>query len=206
MNIKTLTSLLAAFCLLIAFGKVSAIELDTIDASSGQADTFFVPSAGLEFVDPYFRYEGEDWGWQHNAIVNPFTTATLSISAFDVDNPSSFPLVDDEIDVIQGFDNATMDWLTIGTLAGSTDVYSFTTFDLDSSWFPEIQSGLMVRMLIDDLGTGVWGVTLAKSVLSLDDATLPNPNPSAVPVPAAVWLFGSALLGLAGFGRRKNKS
>ena len=28
-------------------------------------------------------------------------------------------------------------------------------------------------------------------------------TPSAVPVPAAVWLFGSALLGLVGFGRRK---
>ncbi len=28
-------------------------------------------------------------------------------------------------------------------------------------------------------------------------------NPSAVPVPAAVWLFGSALLGIAGVSRRK---
>ncbi len=28
-------------------------------------------------------------------------------------------------------------------------------------------------------------------------------NVSAVPIPAAVWLFGSALLGLAGFSRRK---
>ena len=28
-------------------------------------------------------------------------------------------------------------------------------------------------------------------------------NPSAVPVPGAVWLFGSALAGFAGFGRRK---
>ena len=27
--------------------------------------------------------------------------------------------------------------------------------------------------------------------------------PSAVPVPAAVWLFGTALIGLVGFGRRK---
>jgi len=28
-------------------------------------------------------------------------------------------------------------------------------------------------------------------------------TPSAVPVPAAVWLFGSGLIGLAGFARRK---
>ena len=29
---------------------------------------------------------------------------------------------------------------------------------------------------------------------------------SAVPVPAAVWLFGTALVGLAGFGRRRKKA
>ncbi|MEQ1739209.1 MAG: VPLPA-CTERM sorting domain-containing protein [Methyloglobulus sp.] len=28
-------------------------------------------------------------------------------------------------------------------------------------------------------------------------------NPSAVPIPAAVWLFGSGILGLAGFKRKK---
>lgn len=32
---------------------------------------------------------------------------------------------------------------------------------------------------------------------------LPPPDPSAVPVPAAVWLLGSGLLGLAGLARRK---
>ena len=31
-------------------------------------------------------------------------------------------------------------------------------------------------------------------------------NVSSVPVPGAVWLFGSAMAGLIGFGRRKNKS
>jgi hypothetical protein len=29
---------------------------------------------------------------------------------------------------------------------------------------------------------------------------------SAVPVPAAIWLFGSALLGFIGYGRRTNVS
>jgi hypothetical protein len=28
-------------------------------------------------------------------------------------------------------------------------------------------------------------------------------SPNAVPVPAAVWLFGTALLGLIGFGKRR---
>lgn len=36
-------------------------------------------------------------------------------------------------------------------------------------------------------------------------ATAPPPPPSAVPVPAAVWLFGSGLIGLVGVARRKKK-
>ena len=32
------------------------------------------------------------------------------------------------------------------------------------------------------------------------------PTPAAVPVPAAVWLFGSGLLGLVGIARRKKKA
>lgn len=35
---------------------------------------------------------------------------------------------------------------------------------------------------------------------------LGNPNTSPVPVPAAVWLFGSGLVGLMGFKRRKDSS
>jgi hypothetical protein len=39
------------------------------------------------------------------------------------------------------------------------------------------------------------------AVLSID-AVASNP-PSEIPVPAAVWLFGSGLLGLVGVARRK---
>ena len=206
--------LLAGTCFALASAPASAMVLDVIDATDGQADTYFVPAPGMEFDDPYFRFadmdtdpavfEPGDWGWQHNAIGGPFTTATLGISAFDVDNPSSFPgTVDDEIDEIQLFNNQTMAWETIGILDGTTNSFSYTTFALGASWFDEIASGLMVQILIDQLDTGFWGVSLAKSVLSIDGAPLPDPNPSPVPVPAAVWLFGSALLGLIGYGRRK---
>lgn len=41
-----------------------------------------------------------------------------------------------------------------------------------------------------------------KIVISSDDGTAKFGHPSAVPVPAAAWLFGSALLGFAGFRRK----
>jgi hypothetical protein len=40
--------------------------------------------------------------------------------------------------------------------------------------------------------------------LVINPSVVPPPlPPSAVPVPAAVWLFGTALIGLVGFGKRR---
>ena len=51
------------------------------------------------------------------------------------------------------------------------------------------------------LTTGTfWRINLD----GVDTATGPvDPNPSAVPLPGAVWLFGTAIAGFAGFSRRK---
>jgi len=53
-------------------------------------------------------------------------------------------------------------------------------------------------------GTGITGIDELQQV-RVDPATLPgDPDPrSEVPVPAAAWLFGSALLGLGGIARRR---
>ena len=51
------------------------------------------------------------------------------------------------------------------------------------------------------LATAFWATSAARSTgFSHQDV---NVTPAAVPVPAAVWLMGSALLGLLGVGRKK---
>ena len=47
------------------------------------------------------------------------------------------------------------------------------------------------------------GGSYSVNVVSGGGAVVTPPNPSNVPVPAAVWLFGSALMGLVGVSRRK---
>jgi hypothetical protein len=77
-----------------------------------------------------------------------------------------------------GFVNRTFDvnWLAIGT---SYDVYAEADVDKKKSWF-----------FYDD------------SAETAEISVLVEP-PSAVPIPAAAWLFGSAILGLFGIARRK---
>lgn len=204
MNKLAISSLLLGA--MISISSASAATVDTIDATSPAANVspnYFVPGSIATTDSPYYRSAGEDWQWTHNAITTPYTTATLSISAYDVDNPSAQPAFDDEIDEIYGWETSTSTWNLIGVLDGANDIYSFTTFNLDASWASEIASSLLVRILIDQNNEG-WQVTLAKSVLATDGGDIGNPNPgSTVPVPAAAWLFGSAVLGFFGV-RRKN--
>jgi hypothetical protein len=60
------------------------------------------------------------------------------------------------------------------TLSSSTAIRSFSFFD--------------------SVGTGGSAI---------DNLILDTGSVSAVPVPAAVWLFGTALIGLVGFGKRR---
>jgi len=58
-------------------------------------------------------------------------------------------------------------------------------------------------LLSGDLSiTGLWGGMLGADASVVGSFNL-NSAPSAVPVPAAVWLFGTGLIGLVGVGKRK---
>lgn len=102
------------------------------------------------------------------------------------------------------------------TITGST---SFATYNRDNVSSP----GFGLRT--EDLVNGLWTADQNWTILNASFASLGlntglysvsdiltgesisfdigSPNVSAVPVPAAAWLFGSALLGFFGFTRKK---
>jgi len=50
----------------------------------------------------------------------------------------------------------------------------------------------------------IFGGVVTEGTFFIDDVSIQAIQPpSAVPVPAAIWLFGTALIGLVGFGKRK---
>lgn len=193
---KTKILSLAGALMLACTGIAHAGITDVVQAPTD----YFVPDNSQLYDWPYYRWYGDDWSWQHNAIGGSFTTATLNISAWDVDAASG------EVDNIYALDSGS--WTLLGSLAGLDNDWGYTTFNLGASFFDDIASGLQVKMDIDSTHTSdYWAVTLAKSVLSLDGGTLPNPNPGpAVPEPSTLILMGAGLASLAVLRKRFKKS
>lgn len=99
--------------------------------------------------------------------------------------------------------------VTVGNLGlgAGVDIVSADGFEIFSDGFAfavlTIASGTGSR----DLATNLYSINLQTgqaTLAGLFNGTLRGLTaaPSAVPVPAAAWLFGSALLGLAGFRRK----
>ena len=80
-------------------------------------------------------------------------------------------------------------------------------FDLDTLQAPEFILTSVVFDVNQVLGVGLFDL----SINGLSDSfgsSLDNPNIIAaevqvVPVPAAIWLFGTGLIGLIGFAKRR---
>jgi len=85
------------------------------------------------------------------------------------------------------------DFDKIGSLKGGTQ-----SFTLSSSWYDEVISGLSFK---------AW-FSLDSEVLNWATLTVNGKYcaPSAVPVPAAIWLFGPAMLGFTAMRRRAKKA
>jgi hypothetical protein len=191
MTRNLLIAALSATAISAIAGAASAAAItDTVQTPTG----FFVPTDAQKGDAPYYRGNGQDWGWTHNAIAGVITSAELNISAFDVDAASG------EVDNIYAYDNGVATLL--GSLQGGDKVWAFSNFVLGSNFYDDINAGLKVFMTIDNNNAG-WFVTLGKSSLSIDGGALPPPTPG-VPEPAswALMLLGFGAIGATLRSRR----
>ena len=181
----------------LALNAHATVVSNTVESPSA----FFIPLDAQKAVPPYQRFKNEDWSWSHTAISDSFTSAYFSVSAFDVD------FAEGERDNIYAYDasGGSGVWVLLGALNGSDESYAYTTFSLGSMFFDDIQSGLQMKMDIDATNLGWGGVSLAKSVVSLDSLVLPPPEPgaTAIPEPGTLTLLALGLIGMAFVKGRK---
>lgn len=128
---------------------------------------------------------------------------------FTLDTPDPFPNLGDVIDYQIYISNADSTSTSLIDLTNSSITFAdFTAIADESTEFTEFTSG----MIIIDTTLAITGELDLPSELrfNFDEdridfyaATVLAASTSPVPVPAAIWLFGSGLLGLVGFARRK---
>ena len=191
------------------FGSIPGISIGsgfdatfTYDTNSANADlSDFDPTIGQIDIFSGFPY-GSSASVGSNFYSAGNTTTIISDNIF---------FAEDEIDV------------TIP--AGTYDMFAIATFADDFNWVTEtglawgvffvgntnLFSGSSISGFSDplsmlnnpDLITAVFSVGQISGGLDVSEYWGEINNPSPVPVPAAVWLFGSGLLGLLGFIKRK---
>lgn len=189
----------------------SSLEVSQADAFADYGTYTDIDTAGGAWLDK----EASPQGWRHNTDIGLFkshvtTTVTLNLSAING------PIANFGITVFTGMDTNTDrntyshhgQWnkpaggfpftksnpfdttdLTYLTHSSKVDGVNGLTFTAEADKIYSIYLG----------GSGGlhWNQQHDGYVLNISSA------PAAVPIPAAMWLFGSGLLGLISYGRRK---
>jgi len=100
------------------------------------------------------------------------------------------------------FSEAPLNFWVDGTLAGGANVTQFFVMDGNVNTFQTF----LLNSAFSGLESVNWryegGNTAA---FNIDNINVDTGSVSSVPVPAAVWLMGSGLLGLMGFSRKAKK-
>jgi hypothetical protein len=185
-------------------------SVDVVDATTGQADTYFVPASvdddTIWYADGgiYYRFYAKDWGWNHTfanpadllpATIDKVNSATLAIDAYDVDKG--------EFDIISG------DGTVLGQLDGKDDDWATTVLDLTGSALDDLLDGTMdIWMDIDSEHDYMkWAVALGSSTLTVDYETVELievevPCPQTIPAPGAIFMSSMGVI-IVGYLRRR---
>lgn len=188
-----------------------SLQISQADSNSRYGFAAEVDTGAGAWMDDGSSGFGSVTGWKHQTdigVIQVLEDMQISIAASIVGGTafSNFGMT-----VFEGMDSNTGNyshhgaWNTITASTASdpfgTSGLAYMTHDgtVDSSnlFTFTAEAGKIYSLYLGGAGVGAWAANVGS--YQLDITTSP------VPVPAAAWLFGTSILGLAGFSRRKKK-
>jgi hypothetical protein len=216
--------LLVALLLVLSFGTANAALFVDIKGQSGSSLVtmtvwgsgnwyheefdFGYDVLGYEYDDA-IRFDNISGGFagdafnNHGSLVDPEDDDWIDISGFTVNtfdengNPESF-----EFKRLLIESDSSLDDLAFGTTGDAFYTYKGKSWSIEKTSFV-VDLALLgegAGATFDDLGLGTFTDFPDDNGHGVGQLTL---TVSTVPVPAAVWLFGSGIMGLMGFSRFK---
>ncbi len=188
---------------------------DAVEVSNADSLARYGVSADIDTAKgAWFDNATPGQGWKHDLDLGLFKsdvtqTVTLSVRGVNFNNTNFGITVFDGMATNQGPAyvhhggwNSSLNGTPVPTGLGftsadivkSTDASGAVPVDLNTVTFTA-QAGQLYTIALGGYRDGTWFDTTDGYVL--------NVTSSPVPVPAAVWLLGSALAGIAGLGRRR---
>ena len=173
--------------------------------SVGTAEAATITSGEFIMLDPTGAYVGGT-----SIILGDVDTTTWSVSTMDfffdyLWTTHDGVILDEGMHTIDTIQGGIYD-ITVGTgQVGGHILFNWgATVDIDviNVWDVSTVGGVTTYTSTDIDGDGIAGIGMIDGAFPGFSANF-NLTTSAVPVPAAVWLFGSGLLGLVGVARRK---
>lgn len=184
-------------CALFAFSvSASAITVD-FDSAVGSPDGYV--DQGITFT--YTGIGTKYYSNQGFTLPSPSGSNALVMTGGDNDSfwTADFDVLATSVSVDLGDHNADQDRVFLSIFDSADTLLASITQDLAASFV-----GMVTLSLSGfDIAYATFGTT---GDLGLGGIYADNFTISPVPVPAAAWLFGSALLGFFGFSRRKNQA
>ena len=180
MKMTTRSCMLASALSLIYAGSASAaaVHTDIYSAGAGTAGILLVDDDGDGLEE--FRWTFNLLNDGYNTSTESITSASIAVTLTEAGNGSMDIAAELEVGDIQEYS-----W----TVTTGTETFILTSITSLSA------TGLLEMEIEADGGSFYF-----------NEAELNANAVSAVPVPAAAWLFGSGLLGLAGFARAGKKA
>lgn len=205
--------LLFAFLLLLSAGTAdAALYVDIKGQSGSSVVTMTVWGSGTwgwTEYDDVIRYDNIEGGFagdafnNHGSLVNPEDDDWIDIDGFTVNTVGFFGQAQSfqfKRLLIESDDyfHVELDDFLFGTTGDAFWTFRGKEWSIDKTSF--LVDLAELGGSFDDLGLGTFIDTPDLNGHGTGQLTL---TVSAVPVPAAVWLFGSGLLGLVGYSKRK---